>query len=736
MAADIENWEEDIDFQGDLFTQSVSTVHTNFSSRLSMRSESNAGDDDWHVLLSPNDEASTSNAILSAKQAGIPIPPNVPSSALVGGTIKRLGKPTTRPKHKNMNLSNDDDWANDLDLPLAGALLLKRPDAKSTTNYDDDDNNDDDDNDWGDDLNLPQSGGPLSLSSRHLKPTKIHDHRNDDETNDNDDWAADLDMTQPGPLSLKKREPNGTFNKDQGVKDEAGDDSWDSPVGSAHAALPSLKKPNFTPSAFDAEERDDFDNFTDGSLGIRFAGTRRDARNRSSSASAMSASMASVTVESEDDDFRGLELPEGPVNLGAILQKRQAAAAAAAPDVSSQVRIQQPTAKKNAVRPAVLSDDNDDFLHDLEIGPGEVFDPKKLTLNRNIRHKHSKSSTQAPARTPITTLTFSNATTRIPRPVGSALSSSSASASKPTTSRLEPVFESGATHVTRQRQQPSSSGATFLRSKRSMPVLRGPFQPTSKPHVQPFLPGGTSASQSHHVTAKPPSHAAAYHLRRDSDPHRSQSPPLRPYSRLSSAFIPDTPSRNARRADLAPSALAREAAAKRTVTKPTKKRNFGDGSELDLFDDLPTSTIKESKFLKQPSSKTAPKSLRNIPSRIDTQAPTKIPMPDRMQTPGPVPMTPRSPAKVFQDSSNTPRYLRDTAASRIARETRLKTAPAPNPRPRSEGGPLMPVTTNWKAQLAARSPHVSPSAQRNKAKRVTPNFIAPNAAQTGKSMSK
>ncbi|KAL1311156.1 hypothetical protein AAFC00_001358 [Neodothiora populina] len=636
-----ENWDEDLDFQGEFFTHSVSTIHTNFSSRLSMHSESNAADEDWNIMLAPNDDASTISAIQSAKQAGIPIPQNVPSSALLGGTIKRLGK-----------------------------------------------NN----------------------GQARAKVSKI---------NVEDDWADDLQITQPGPLVLKTAK-------------------LERPSSSSAAAA--------TLSSFaDDDFGEDFDDFTDGSLGIRLAGTRRETRNRSSSASAltMSPSLGSATVESEDDDFRGLEIPEGPVDLAALLKKRQtveasAPAPAAAPPPTSNpqpppppsfgpvFKLAQPTAKNN-FKPAVLSDDNDDFLNDIDIGGGEIFDPTKLTLNRNIKQKNTKTSIPAPARLPMTTLTFSDkpsATTRIPRLAGA----TTAASKNP--SRLEPVFESGATHVTRQRQQPSASTSNFLRAKRSMPVLRGPHPPPSKPHV-PFIPAGVSTSQSQHVSSKPPSYTTAYHLRQNSDPHRSQSPPLRSYSRLSSGYVPDTPSRNARRADLAPSSLAREAAAKRTVTKPTRRRNFGDGTELDLFDDLPTSTVKESKFLKQPSARAAPKSLRNIPNKLDTNAASsKIPFPERMQTPAPA--TPRSPTRHFRDQSNTPRYLRDTAASRIARETRLRNAPST--RPRSENGPILPLTTNWKAQIAARSPHVSPTAQRNKAKRITPNFIPPNAAQTGKPM--
>lgn len=82
-------------------------------------------------------------------------------------------------------------------------------------------------------------------------------------------------------------------------------------------------------------------------------------------------------------------------------------------------------------------------------------------------------------------------------------------------------------------------------------------------------------------------------------------------------------------------------------------------------------------------------------------------------TPAP-PKTPSSPTKGFYEPQTaTPGYLRDTASSRIARES---TRTVNQPRPRSEG-PLQPLTTNWKAQVAARSPYSSPSAQRQKSSR-------------------
>ena len=58
----------------------------------------------------------------------------------------------------------------------------------------------------------------------------------------------------------------------------------------------------------------------------------------------------------------------------------------------------------------------------------------------------------------------------------------------------------------------------------------------------------------------------------------------------------------------------------------------------------------------------------------------------------------------------TPRFARDTNASRIAREQRTGAAGV---NARNEGGPLAPVSTNWKAQIAARG-LASPSAHRGK----------------------
>ena len=629
MAMAVESWDDDADFevQGDMqpFNTSIgSTAQTSISSRLSVHSESLAGDDDWNVVIQPNDAQSTTQAIQSAKQAGIPLPSNVPSSALLGGTIKRLGK-----KKSTQKMKMDDDWDNDLDMGSA-------------------------------------------------------------------------------PLMLKPK------------------------------AIP----PPETPENMD----DDFDDL-EGSLGIRFAGTKRDGRERSASASGMSPSMGSATgPDTDEDEMKGLELPAN-LDFGAMLKKRQAAEAELSDLSQPSPAIEQPSTMNVHKKSKLLSDDNDDFLNDFDIGgPADMpLNIQKRTVNKNIKVK-SLPKLMPPASRAATTLNFHDKPTdkpthmrsHLPRPV---------SGSKPPPSRLEPVFESGASQIPSTRRQQNAIGNRTLSSKRSMPALRSQqatasstLRDATRPPV-PFLPAGATSSQHQHG-----SHYAAqqralpYHARRDSDPNRlgAQSPPPRSQSRLSNAFVPDTPSRGARagRRDLAPAALAREAASKRTVTKPARRREFGDGSELEIFDDLPTSSTKESKFIKNPVARGPPKlnSLRQVPSQTNLNRLSGARgIPDRMTTPAP-PRTPASPTKGFQEfhqpTANTPSFMRDTAASRIARDSRLQRSE----RPRSEG-PLMPLSTNWKAQVAARSPHTSPSAQRQKDtnKRIKPQLIKGIGSHVAKS---
>ncbi|KAL1795489.1 hypothetical protein ACET3X_005713 [Alternaria dauci] len=609
QATQMETWDDgDFDDRSDGLLFKNSTVHS-LSSRMSVRSETES-QDDWQFLITPDDQATNTSAIkTAAKQAGIPIPTSVPASALLGGSIKRLGK-----KKSTKKIEVDEDWGNDLELP----------------------------------------------------------------TNANEG------------LKLKTPKPR-------------------SPV----------------------EEQDDDLDWGEGSLGIRFAGTRQGTRGaRSSSISAMSPSLGSImTMESEEDDLGGLVLPTEAMDFGARLEKlkkaeqppslepsllpplplrEQPAAPMSPTSAPMQEPPQSPTAaplspspfsspkalSPKAPSPRKPAVEEEDFEDGFDFGNGEILDRQKLTLNKNIVVKKPATKTTAPhAARPATTITFTDrpTTSRIPRPLPSIASRT----------RLTPVYESGAsTSNNSTRTMPTTTSAQLLRAKRSAPVLRNLSQ-SQQPRM-PFLPAGGTSSQSHHVMSKSSSQA---HLRRDSDPRRPQSPSMRTYSRLSGGGNNETPSRASVRRDLAPSALARHPAPKK-LTQPQRKRNFGDGHELDLFDDLPTSASKEKQFEKVPRNVASNKSLRTQPSN------SRLPMPDRMQTP--MPQTPRSPPKM----DHTPRFARDTAASRNAREQRLA-----GTRSRAEAAPVSTRPVSWAAQVAARSPHTSPSAHRKKGSGQKPQLI-------------
>ncbi|KAF2397088.1 hypothetical protein EJ06DRAFT_584587 [Trichodelitschia bisporula] len=675
--ADVENWDEDVDFQGDLFgtplLATASNATPSISSRQSVRSESNA-DEEWQVLVAPNDETSASHAVTSAKQVGIPIPNNIPPSALLGGSIKRLG--------------------------------MKK-----------------------------------------------------DRRNAADDWSDDFG---PAPSAF-----------DGGLKLKLGD-----------------RSSNVSNVSINAD--DDFDSeWAEGSLGVRFGGTRHEHRGRSSSVSAMSPSLGScMTFESEDDDLGGLVLPNEPINFEIKLKhrqeqeaKEQARAMTSAPQEPSPQPSPSPVPPPPSPPRAPVVED-DDFSAGLDFG-AEVIDTKRK-INRNVKIEVPKT-TRPPSRTTSTTITFHErlGASRIPRPANLK------------GSKLDPVFESGGHNITRMnRAAPTTTSAQLLRSKRSAPVLsnRTPASLSNRPSI-PFLPAGVSTSQSHHVATK--SSGSHQRFPSDNSAHsmRPQSPLARSLSRMSIENVVDTPSRrhnpgqtqNHHAHGHAPLSLARNAATRPLNVKKT--RTFGDGSELERFDDLPTSATKESKFLKEPANRTLPRTLRhasrsriglntfnppgaeragtsplpptshqpsgslNLPSGSHTIKPVHAPKPylappaERAGT-SPLPPTSHQPSgslnltvgsqtvkalhpprpymapkpvtpTLFAPASKpdtTPRFARDTAASRNAREQRLAAVSHSSlngTRPRS-GEPVSTTGINWKAQVAARSPHNSPTAARKK----------------------
>jgi hypothetical protein len=185
------------------------------------------------------------------------------------------------------------------------------------------------------------------------------------------------------------------------------------------------------------------------------------------------------------------------------------------------------------------------------------------------------------------------------------------------------------------------------------------------------------------------------HFRRhDSD----QGPELRPLSRALSRSAMRSPSpKRSRNEKSTPEPAWQQ------INKPRRVRHFGDGNELDAFDDLPTSAQTESRYTKQPIASGNRFNIRNKIYQNVVQ--------DR-GTPSPV-----SPFSLARNDTQ-PSFARDTAASRMAREAGLAQRAQTT-------GPLTPLTLHRVAQLSTRinvNSHVSHNHNRAKKSRKPPQL--------------
>lgn len=769
---EIENWDDD-DFLidgDDLAIPSLSNSANISSNRRDSQSsfrsdfESVHGEEEKQVHLPGNDEKSTLDAITAAAQAGIPLPKNVPPSALMGGTIKRLGG-------RKIRKIIQEDWVDDLEFPEAGQTLqLKAQDAaqfpevlRQVSNSTQPSPSKPPKDVFTTTREEPQEA--KSATSSFIDLERFRDADEDDDFFGDGGATIKVSKRRQAPKPLSLITPP-TPQKPVGLDDDFENDFELPEDGrlklSARRDIP--KTPTLT------SLMDDLD-WAEGSLGTRFGGTRRDAQStRSSSVSAFSPSIASsITAESEDETFDGLIIPHGPLDLGERLKRRRQSRSPAR--IIREPIKEEPTKEEEPVKRKTPRDEKDDeredFLAGLDIGDGEVFDSRKLTLHRNIQVKATRPASPSRPKASVA-LKFTNkplTASRLPRPMGPMVSHERSH----TQSSLEPVSESGgpiqraqsrrslsrigghsahssvtsfgsvttpttpsSTHTItpptpRRRElgqktsamslrEPTTTNAQLLRLKRSMPTMRAqqsPVRPpppptrtyerppsrteqsnraptTMRPKTPvermrssesaaalarkapvPFLPAGASVSQSYNINAK----SSRTFRRHDSE----TSIEFRPNSRAVSRSTIRSPSPRRYR----PTEKATPDGAWSKLNMPRRVRNFGDGHELDAFDDLPTSSQAEAKFLKQPlsaKSQTRTKNYQNI-------------LPDRTVTPSP--STPYSSRIDY-----VPSFARDTAASRIARETSLAQ--------RNPSGVLAPLTTQRVAQLSVRSNYNAP----------------------------
>ncbi|KAI0403491.1 hypothetical protein F4802DRAFT_571632 [Xylaria palmicola] len=815
----VENWDDDdfmIGDDEDLTFRSHSSNNTTHNISTSRRRDSRSSfrsdreslpGDERQVNLPGDDEKSTLDAIAAATHAGIPIPINVPPSALVGGTIKRLGG-------RKIKKIIEEDWGDELELPAPGqALRLKAQDENQFPDVL---------RQVSGSMNLspvkkslpsmtqissPQTARPKTLGA----PINLEKYRDTDDDDDDDifgDGGATIKasklqvrgrpislITPPTPSPLKR------MNK------EADEDDFENGLELPSDGKLKLSTRRDIPKTPVLHLNDDFD-WGEGSLGTRFGGTRRDAfSNRSSSVSAMSPSIASsFTAESEDEIFDGLIWPTGPFDLGERLKRRKQSRSPARSDPPRSQQDNKPPSVPKTASPSPLSPkraspkpssprrsltnrtllvnkDEDDLVSGLDFGEGNIFRYAKPNVHRNVRVKEARPVSPVRPKAAVS-ITFTNkqanpTNSRIPRPMishersltqsslepvsesggpipqkparrsqsrlsGHSAHSSVSSIHTPTTPSSQSSFPS----TPRRRElsqkasagtlrgEPTTTSAQLLRLKRSLPAMRHGQSPVKHTTIRsdrppsrgdsrtdlyrpqsslrpktpvernrpvyessaaqarkgqvPFLPAGASQSQSHNVNAR----SSRPFRRHDSE----QGPELRPLSRAFSRNAMRSPSpRRSKNEKSTPEPVWQQ------INKPRRVRHFGDGHELDGFDDLPTSAQTESRYTKQPI---ATGNRSNIRNKLYQNV-----LPER-NTPSPV--SPYSPVRM----DSQPRFARDTAASRIARETSLAQRAQPP-------SPLVPLTSQRFTQLSTRvnlNSHIPLNPSRSKKSRKPPQL--------------
>jgi hypothetical protein len=748
----IECWDDDPDF-ADLDLKLTRTLSTSPKSKSNMRSnidnhnrdrresissrmsiQSSICDfdspDGWdherQVLL----DDSPATAIASAINAGIPIPENVPSSALIGGTIKRLG--TTR---KSKRIASHDDWGEDLELPMSGMALKIRGQER---------------NEFPDTLqqilagsrsrgNSPARGSLMPVINASSQLNKFR------ELSEDEDFFADSDdlpmlKLSPGRHTLRPQRSTASLlmtpplsesaTRGSPSVDEDFENDFEFPADAPLQLNIKLGETIRGPVVHGVDN--DFEDWAEGSsLGSRFGVTLRDrgiGGMGTRGMSIVSASVSSITAESEDEaPLDGLELPLGPLpDFHEILEKRKRATFS---EDTEMIDAPAPRPKQS----------KEDFLEGIEIGDGEVFDTRKLTLNRNVKHKQPTRKT-SPVRRSAMSLTFTTnkppPTTSLSGVTGNRLRHGHPTLAPPIPS-LEPVVErerenqnplankrleprnrwsnnsgnldrwsaksegvpanipppppiphtrfherqrsmggKGSLRALKEKNQQDNAPTTtnapttnaqLLRMKRSMPniggratpgspknnTVRSPSRnsggrPASRNSVgrppsstggrppssaggrstatgrndvgrsktpgerkpAPFLPAGSTVRQSHHISAKISQQTLEYKEkiaaeRRTNSRHQQRTPHHSPSSSIASSKTKrGTPT-------IAPEPLRRQAAAIETLRQPTRKRNFGDGTELETFDDLPTSAKAENRFVVTPVGRGTPKATKS-----------------------------------------------------------------------------------------------------------------------------
>ncbi|KAK6357022.1 hypothetical protein TWF718_001353 [Orbilia javanica] len=356
----IESWDDDDDFKdvGDL---RMSKPSSRFSDRGSTPSRLSVASDTLHDFVFLDDAerdfifphsasvVSPEDAIRSANKAGIPLPKDIPASALTGGSIRKIGASSKRVVKV--------DWTEDLEIDTSVPKFLTVKKVRS-------------------------SEFPLDAFQTSSEDERSQFHDEDDIPT----IRAHKRSPRRSPLIDAFRLPTPEIPSEQELAaklppptdpfDAIDDLPTDRPVlnGERKSEI-QANLSNFMDS--------DTDELAEGSLGTRHGGRYRS----NSIMSTMSPSLASTfTVESEDESFNCIELPQADFDFQHALEEKR----------KSRLLARTASDLRNAGE-----NSKDDFLDDIEIGEGGLLS-SKMNRNKNILLKATPTS---PRRSAVT-LTF------------------------------------------------------------------------------------------------------------------------------------------------------------------------------------------------------------------------------------------------------------------------------------------------------------------------------------------
>ncbi|RPA81208.1 hypothetical protein BJ508DRAFT_376554 [Ascobolus immersus RN42] len=744
-------------------TSSVATRSRrgSMSSRMSMNSEGfDMVDFPEKVLFAPDNDFT--NAIASAHEAGIPIPDGVPASALVGGVIRRLG--AAKPKAAEIQEDWSDDlefpekgamrihkMGSDTPAVLETSPKQEKPTTlqspvqlaklKPVTMASRLDRFREDANESFEDAN---SMSPLQIP-KSLQRNKVLEEdsarRYQEATRalgagpEPDDFDADIDFPEDtNQLRLRGAQSVANF---QNLPDDATNsrdvEEWleeslgarfpnVEPVEQHEQVVDNTTTQDTAAIDSDDEGLDDIvfpeDNFDFGS-----ALQRRRAESFASQAQQETVQRVIADISpneaAKDDFFSGIEFGDetvfdsGKLTLNRNIQHKQLTKKKAPGHRSAMSlfftnkptrppRLSNPPLPSQLEKIAEASDShNEKTLPTLRHRKSQST-PLAQTASSQIG-KHGSGLHNIPPPPPVPTTPSSRnriVATRSPKATKGEPTTTSAQLLR--MKRSMPNVRSTTSSpsqrsVTRtpsrtEGQRPTTPGRSKTPNRAKTPSDRGDTTPTRRPPV-PGLPTASPArSQIPNVSVK-----TTRHKRTESSPVKHST--TRPSSRHSgrgrpTSLIMKTPG-------IAPESLKREAASTKVVTHPARRRNYGDGSELQIFDDLPTNPKVEKRFTVQPVGRGAPnvKTLRAMSVPFET--------PSKFDTPSKAKVEPVVPPVQSKLSGSVPSFARDTKASRTAREQRTSALQANN--------------SHWRMQIALRNA----SPKTNKKPQQRPHLIKP-----------